>query len=78
MKVSGLHVRQRHHGLGVSKEVSTMKKPLIWVAVVLMLVGAVLLVAGVGAAGLWIGVITLGIALVAIDVYRRRPGHHHA
>jgi hypothetical protein len=31
----------------------------------------------VGVAGLWIGVITIGIALVAIDFYRRQ-GQHHA
>ena len=55
-----------------------MRRPLIWIAVALMLVGAVLLVAGVGAAGLWIAVIASGIALVAIDGYRRRQGHHHA
>ena len=55
-----------------------MRQPLIWIAVALMLTGAVLLVAGVGAAGLWIGVITIGIALVAIDAYRRRQGQHHA
>ena len=34
----------------------------IWLAVVLMLVGAVFLVAGVGASGLWIAVIAVGIA----------------
>ena len=55
-----------------------MKQPIIWIAVVLMLVGAVLLVAGVGAAGLWIGVITVGIALVVIESYRGRQGHRHA
>jgi hypothetical protein len=43
-----------------------------------MLTGAVMLVLGVGAAGLWIAVITVGIALVAIDAYRNRHGHHHA
>jgi hypothetical protein len=37
-----------------------------------MLIGAVLLVLGVGAAGLWISVITVGIALVATDAYRHR------
>jgi len=54
-----------------------MKQPLIWLAVALLLVGAVLLVTGVGASGLWIGVITVGIALVAIDGYRRRERQHH-
>ena len=49
-----------------------MKQPLTWIAVALLLTGAVLLVAGVGAAGLWIAVITVGIALVVMDGYRRR------
>jgi hypothetical protein len=44
----------------------------IWVAVALMLIGAVLLVAGIGAPALWIAVITVGIALVAIDRLRGR------
>ena len=51
-----------------------MKQPLTWIAVALLLTGAALLVAGVGAGGLWIAVITVGIALVAMDGYRRR-GH---
>ncbi|WP_157611070.1 hypothetical protein [Terrabacter sp. Soil810] len=55
-----------------------MRQPLIWVAVALLLVGAVLLVADVGASGLWIAVITVGIALVAIESRRRRQGQHHA
>jgi membrane-bound ClpP family serine protease len=54
-----------------------MMQPLTWIAVALLLTGAVLLVADVGAAGLWIAVITIGIALVAIDGYRRRQGQHH-
>ena len=44
----------------------------IRLAVVLMLGGAVLLVAGVGASGLWIAVIAVGIALVAIERVRGR------
>jgi hypothetical protein len=59
------------------EEVAAMRQPLIWIAVALMLTGAVLLVADVGAAGAWIAVITVGIALVAIDGSRRRRGHHH-
>jgi hypothetical protein len=51
-----------------------MKQPLTWIAVALLLTGAVLLVAGVGATGLWIAVITVGIALVVMDGYRRRRG----
>jgi hypothetical protein len=54
-----------------------MRQPLIWIAVALMLGGAVLLVLDVGAAGLWIAVITVGIALVAMDGYRHRQGPHH-
>ena len=55
-----------------------MRQPLIWIAVAMLLCGAVLLVADVGAAGLWIVVITIGIALVATDGYRRRHRPHHA
>jgi hypothetical protein len=53
-----------------------MKHFVTWIAVPLMLIGAVMLVADVGVAGLWIAVITIGIALVAIDAYRQ--GQHHA
>lgn len=55
-----------------------MRRPLIWIAVALILTGAVLLVADVGAAGLWIAVITVGIALVGTDGNRRRHAQHHA
>jgi hypothetical protein len=54
-----------------------MTELLIWIAVPLMLIGAVLLVTGTGAAGLWIAVITVGIALAAVDLYRRREGPRH-
>jgi hypothetical protein len=46
--------------------------PLVWIAVVLMVMGAVMLIAGIGAPGLWIAVVTVGIALVVIDRTRRR------
>jgi hypothetical protein len=46
--------------------------PLVWIAVVLMVMGAVLLIAGIGAPGLWIAVVTVGIALVVIDRTRGR------
>jgi hypothetical protein len=55
-----------------------MKQNLTWIAVVLVLTGVVLLVAGVLAAGLWIALITIGIAPAAIEGYRGRPGQHHA
>lgn len=54
-----------------------MRRPMNWTAAVLMLVSAVLLVLGVGEAALWIAVITVGIALVAIDGYHHRQGPHH-
>ena len=41
-------------------------KPLLWIAVPLLLVGAAMLVAGIGAPGLWIAVIAVGLALVVI------------
>ncbi len=47
-------------------------KPLLWLAVPLLLLAAVMLVAGVGDAGLWIAVVTVGVALVAIDMIRSR------
>ena len=47
-------------------------KPFVWIAVVLMLLGAVMLIAGIGAPGLWIAVIAVGIALVVIDRTQRR------
>ena len=46
---------------------------LVWIAVALMVVGAVMLIAGIGAPGLWIAVVTVGIAVVVID--RTRPRH---
>jgi hypothetical protein len=60
------------------EEVSAMRHFVTWIAVTLMLIGAVMLVADIGVAGLWIAVITIGIALVAIDAYRQRQGQHHA
>lgn len=47
-------------------------KPLPWIAVPLLLVGAVMLVAGIGAPGLWIAAIAVGVALVVIG--RRNRG----
>ncbi len=50
-------------------------KYLDWIAVPLMLLGAAMLLADFGASGLWIAVITVGIALVGIDLYQRRTPH---
>ena len=47
-------------------------KPLLGLAVALMLIGALMLVAGFGAPALWISVITVGIALTAIEITRSR------
>ena len=55
-----------------------MRQPLTWVAVALMLTGAALLLADVGATVVWIAVITVGIALVAIQAYAHRHGHPRA
>jgi hypothetical protein len=46
--------------------------PLLGLAVALMLIGAVMLVAGFGATALWIGVVTAGIALTVIEISRGR------
>lgn len=53
-----------------------MSSPVLWISVLLMLVGAVMLVAGFGAAALWIAVVTVGIALLIVDQTMRR--RHHA
>jgi len=45
---------------------------LLTVAVLLMLVGAAMLVADAGRAGIWISVIAVGIALTVIVQRRRR------
>ena len=45
---------------------------LVWIAVAVMVVGAAMLIAGIGAPGLWIAVVAVGIALVAIDRTQRR------
>ena len=47
-------------------------KLLPWIAIPLLLVGAVMLVAGIGEHGLWIAVVAVGVALVVIG--RRSPG----
>ena len=47
---------------------------LVWIAVALMVVGAVMLIAGIGAPGLWIAVVTVGIAVVVFDRTRRGTG----
>ena len=49
---------------------------LLWFAAALMLLAAVMLVAEVGAATLWIAVIAVGIATVAIVQLRTRHGLH--
>jgi hypothetical protein len=53
-------------------EVLVMKPLLLWIAVPMMLLGASMLIAGIGATALWIAVITVGIALVVIG--RPKPG----
>jgi hypothetical protein len=48
----------------------------VWIACVLMVLAAVMLVAGVGAAGLWIAVISMGIVTVAFRQTHGRHGLH--
>ena len=45
---------------------------LMWIAAAVLLIAAAMLVAGVGAAGLWMTVIAVGIAAVAIGLVRQR------
>ena len=47
-------------------------KAWLWLDAVIMLTAAALLVAGVGAAGLWIAIIAVGIVVVAL--LNRRGG----
>jgi hypothetical protein len=51
---------------------AVMKPLLLWIAVPLMLLGASMLVAGIGSSALWISVVTVGIVLVIIG--RVKPG----
>jgi hypothetical protein len=46
-------------------------KPVLWVTVLLLLLGAAMILADIGAAGVWIASIAVAIALVVID--RRSP-----
>jgi hypothetical protein len=59
------------------RSVSVLRQPLLWIAAAIILIGAVMLVADVRAAGLWVAVITIGIAVVVVDAYRRRQAQHH-
>jgi hypothetical protein len=45
---------------------------LVWIAVPLLLLGAIMLIADVGAAGLWIALIAVGIAMVLVGLASRR------
>ncbi len=47
-------------------------KPLLWIAAPVLLLAAVMLVGGVGAAGPWIALVAVGVALVAVDLLRSR------
>jgi hypothetical protein len=51
---------------------AVMKSLLLWIAVPMMLLGAGMLVAGIGSTAQWIAVIAVGIAFVAIG--QVRPG----
>jgi len=53
-------------------EVLVIKPLLIWIAVPMMLLGAGMLIAGLGSTALWIAVITVSIALVVIG--QVKPG----
>ena len=52
-------------------------RTILWVVGALLVFAAVMLVAGVGAAALWITVIAIGIAAVVIVQSRARHGFHH-
>lgn len=46
-------------------------KAVMWVAALLLLLAAAMLLADIGATGLWIAVIAVGIAIVAIGMKQR-------
>jgi hypothetical protein len=58
---------------GPFERIQLAGSPGLHIAPGLMLIGAVMLVAGFGAPALWISVITVGIALTAIEITR---SHH--
>jgi len=47
-------------------------KYLLWMAVPLLVVGAVMLLTGIGAPGVWIAVIAVSLALIGIDLGNQR------
>ena len=47
-------------------------RPILWLAVALMLGGAAMLFVDIGASALWIAVIAVGIGLVAVERTRSR------
>lgn len=49
----------------------------VLLGLVLTFLGAVMLVAGVGASALWIGVVIVGVAIVVIDLVIGRRGSSH-
>ena len=50
-------------------------KALLPISIVLMLLGAAMLLADVGASGLWIAVIAVGVSMVVIVQRGGRPSH---
>jgi len=60
------------HRVNAALEEMVAVSPLMWIVAAVLLVAAALLLAGVGTAGLWMAVIAVGIAVVAIDPVRRR------
>lgn len=51
----------------VQKGVAVMRPLLLWTAVALMLLGAGMLIVGIGSTAPWIAMVTLGITWVVID-----------
>ena len=44
----------------------------MWIVAAVLLVAAAMLVGGVGESGLWVAVVAVGIAVVAVQLVRRR------
>ena len=69
--VGGINIRRL---INIERR-GVMKSLLSWIAVPLLLLAAGMLIAGIGAPGVWITVVTVGIALVIVGQLRpNAPG----
>ena len=67
-------VRSREVTLDLRPKKGDLMTRLLWIAAVLMVFAAFMLVSGTGASALWIAVIAVGVAVVVIASTRRPQG----